>query len=89
MILMWARVALEKWTIQPPAPHFNTWINYREVEFMAKIRTHGMANTRLHHIWKNMKQRCYYIRCKCYKHYGERGVVVCDEWKNDFKVFYD
>ena len=24
-----------------------------------------------------------------YKHYGARGIVVCDEWKNNFEPFYD
>ena len=24
-----------------------------------------------------------------YKNYGARGIKICDEWKNDFKAFYD
>lgn len=41
---------------------------------------HGMAGTRLHHCWKNMKQRCYNPNRERYKNYGARGITVCDEW---------
>lgn len=27
--------------------------------------------------------------CKDYKNYGERGIKMCDEWKNNFIVFYN
>ena len=36
-----------------------------------------------------MKSRCYYKNQKCYKNYGGRGINVCDEWKNNFKNFYN
>ena len=35
-----------------------------------------------------MKTRCYNPKSKAYKYYGARGIVMCDEWKNDFKTFY-
>lgn len=34
-----------------------------------------------------MKQRCYNKNHTNYKHYGARGIRVCDEWYNDFSVF--
>lgn len=49
---------------------------------------HGMAGTRLHHIWKTMKQRCYNPNTANYKNYGGRGIEVCEEWKNSFENFY-
>lgn len=51
--------------------------------------THNKSNTRLYRIWQNMKSRCYYKQNNRYKDYGERGIVVCDEWKNNFKSFYN
>ena len=47
---------------------------------------HGMAGTRLHHIWKSMKQRCSNSNCINYKNYGAKGISVCDEWC-DFENF--
>ena len=45
--------------------------------------------TRLRQIYALMKTRCYNVHSPNYKYYGGRGVTVCDEWKNDFKAFYD
>ena len=50
-------------------------------------RTHGMTNTRLHNIWKNMKSRCTYERHEDFDLYGGRGITVCDEWLNSFDAF--
>ena len=50
---------------------------------------HGLYYTRLHNIWSHMKQRCYNPKNNRYHRYGGRGITVCDEWKNDFKSFYD
>ena len=39
-------------------------------------------------IWKAMKARCY---APCLKHlsYQQKGIIVCDEWKNSFDKFYE
>ncbi len=37
---------------------------------------------RLISIIGNMKTRCYNKYSEAYKNYGERGIVVCDEWKS-------
>lgn len=51
--------------------------------------THRMGQTRLYHIWHSMKQRCYKPHAISYKYYGQKGVTVCDEWKNNFEAFYE
>lgn len=51
-------------------------------------RTHGKTGTRLYHIWKTMRQRCNNPNNKKYKNYGNRGIVICEEW-NDFSKFYE
>lgn len=49
---------------------------------------HGLSKTRLHGLWRGIKQRCYCETCKDYKNYGAKGIVMCEEWKNDFLSFY-
>lgn len=51
--------------------------------------THGMTNTRLFHIWQGIKNRCYNKNFEHYKHYGERGITTCKEWKDNFMSFYN
>lgn len=52
-------------------------------------RTHGKRQTRLYRIWNCMKNRCYYPGYHAYKHYGGRGITVCDEWRDNFQAFHD
>lgn len=53
------------------------------------ITKHGKCNTRLYHIYNTMKSRCYNKNNKDYPNYGGRGIVVCDEWLDDFETFYN
>ena len=50
---------------------------------------HGLCYTKLYHVWSAMKDRCYNKNCAAYEDYGKRGISVCDEWRSDFKAFYD
>lgn len=36
-----------------------------------------------------MKARCYNNNAPKYKHYGARGIYVCNDWKNSFTNFCD
>lgn len=49
---------------------------------------HGMKGTRLYSIWVGMKTRCGNKNHAWFKHYGGRGITVCDRWK-DFQNFMD
>ena len=49
--------------------------------------THGGFYTTLYRKWSGMKRRCYYTRGASYRLYGERGITVCDEWKDNFEAF--
>lgn len=44
---------------------------------------HGFYNTRIYEIWENIKQRCYNSKCPVYSYYGGRGIVMCDEWRDN------
>ena len=39
--------------------------------------------------WSNMKQRCYNPNHHSYHNYGGRGITICDEWKDNFKSYFD
>ena len=51
-------------------------------------KTHGLKNTRLYSIWRNMKGRTLNPKNKDYPNYGGRGITICDEWL-DVQNFYD
>ena len=48
---------------------------------------HSGSRSRLHPIWASMKDRCYNPNNPRYKHYGGRGITVCEEWLHDFGAF--
>lgn len=53
--------------------------------------THGMSDTPEYKAWQNMRLRCENPKIKEYKHYGGRGITVCEEWAgpNGFLKFYE
>lgn len=55
---------------------------------VAKNHKHKQSGTRLYNIWQGMKERCHNENSPNYKNWGERGISVCDEWKNNFETFY-
>ena len=52
-------------------------------------RTHGYSRTKIYRIWTSMKSRCYCKTDTNYHHYGERGITVCERWRDDFLAFLD
>lgn len=50
--------------------------------------THGLSHTPILSIWTKMIRRCENTQDIGYKHYGGRGIKVCEEW-HDLKVFAD
>lgn len=50
--------------------------------------THGFSKTeRLYNVWKSMRQRCNCETNQDYKHYGGRGIEVCEEWQESYLTF--
>lgn len=45
-------------------------------ESMGKTR----KRNRLYSIYRGMLDRCYYSKAVNYKHYGARGITICDGW---------
>lgn len=50
-------------------------------------RLHGETGSRLWNIWCGMKARCYNSNNISYKYYGGRGISVCTEWRQSYKIF--
>ncbi|MCK4525947.1 hypothetical protein KAW18_01145 [candidate division WOR-3 bacterium] len=51
--------------------------------------THGMSGTREYWTYRCMIDRCYNPKAPNYKDYGDRGIKVCDRWRNSFEAFYE
>lgn len=51
------------------------------------LTKHGKYYSRLYSIWINIKDRCYNHKSLAYKHYGGRGINVCNEWLNKEEGF--
>lgn len=58
-------------------------------QLIERNTTHGLCGQRLYNIWGCMVQRCYNSNTPCYNLYGGRGITICDEWRRDFRSFYD
>jgi len=62
---------------------------YQKANHHNAHRIHGLAHTRIDHIYKTMIARCYYPTNKSYDRYGAKGITVCEEWRNDRVSFYN
>lgn len=54
-----------------------------------KKTKNGLTKHPLHKVWLHMIDRCYNFNNEKYHRYGGIGVVVCEEWKNDYVKFYE
>lgn len=50
-------------------------------------RKHGKSKDRLYHVYFSIADRCNNPNNDAYKHYGSRGIKICDEWKNSYEAF--
>ena len=50
---------------------------------------HGKCFTGEYKSWQAAKDRCHNPLSKDYVKYGQRGISMCEEWRNDFRVFYE
>lgn len=48
---------------------------------------HNSYKKRLYKVYRGIISRCYEPSNTSYHNYGERGIKVCNEWKNDYLVF--
>ncbi len=53
----------------------------------ARRTKHGLHQTREYRAWIDAKSRCTHKNHPGFKHWGGRGVTMCDKWNNDFEAF--
>lgn len=53
---------------------------------ISKTRS-GLSKSDSFRNWKAMMQRCYDKSVEHYARYGEKGIKVCERWKNSFENF--
>jgi hypothetical protein len=54
---------------------------YQKEQASKANHKHGQTRTAIYERWKAMWQRCVNPNNKRWKHYGGRGISVCDRWK--------
>lgn len=61
---------------------------YNIQRIIARNTEHNLSDTRIFKIWTKLKDRVLNPKNKNYHNYGGRGIIICDEWENDFMSFY-
>jgi len=51
------------------------------------LTTHSETDTRLYNIWRGICKRCLNTNDSNWKHYGARGIRICEEWASSYEVF--
>ncbi len=60
---------------------------YRPAGIKCHLYKHGLTGSPLHKLWRSMNRRCNSKGGD--QDYIKKGIIVCDEWKNDFLKFYN
>jgi hypothetical protein len=63
---------------------------YNRLQTKNRLTTHGMTNhsSGVYKIWAAMIGRCTVETNAQYRHYGGRGITVCNRWRSRFEDFY-
>lgn len=63
------------------------WLKKFDIPRRKARYKHGDSRSRLHQIWKDMKQRCINPKNSRYLRYGGRSIKIFLKWINDFAAF--
>lgn len=50
-------------------------------------KKHGQSDSAEYRVWRHMIGRCHNPSDHSYGNYGGRGIIVCEEWRNSFRIF--
>lgn len=79
-------VALGKRVVRGNIKSCGCWQREASAKFQWR---HGMRDTPEYKIWASMVQRCTNASDKAFRHYGGRGITVCDRWTTSANFFAD
>jgi hypothetical protein len=93
LVVLWKADTPRKWVCQCDCGNRTLVISYSlrggttrscgclRVEFAKKSFTrHGDTDSKEYYSWYNMQQRCYNPKNRSFKHYGGRGISICERW---------
>lgn len=53
------------------------------------LKWKNSSKTPTYYVWRSMRSRCLHPSNRSYKHYGGRGIKVCDRWLNNYDAFFE
>ena len=56
--------------------------------FKSLCKMYKLNYTKLQHVYINMRNRCENLTHPAYKHYGARGIKICDEWQDSYNFVH-
>lgn len=62
---------------------------YQQEAIAVRARKHGGAGWPEYRIWGAIVQRCTNANNPAFHHYGGRGILVCDRWRDSFGSFIE
>lgn len=70
--------------------HYNNLKRRGDPEKDAPVKWHGLKGTPEYSVWCSIKERCNNKNNSAFKHYGARGIKVCERWlgRDGFTNFY-
>ena len=70
--------------------HHTTSCGCVQIEIARKSNSiHKLSKHRVYKSWTLMKDRCLNINGHDYLYYGNRGITIYNEWKTNFKAYFD
>ena len=54
-----------------------------------KKTQNGLSTHPVYRSWHSMRVRCYNEKSDNYKWYGGKNVSICEEWKDNFLIFFE
>jgi hypothetical protein len=56
--------------------------------FKDRVTQHGMCQHPIYKVWGSLIRRCHSPSDPGWKHYGARGIAVCERWRASFSDFW-
>ncbi len=62
--------------------------NCKQCTIKLRLTTHGLSKSKIYNVWTSQVQRCTNKKSNNFKHYGERGIIISEEFKA-FDVWFN